>query len=213
MTTISKKQNFLAASAIAAMTSFALSISNAVSAANLTTYDFEYSFGNLASGIGHITVDKNDPSFSSGVTTKSYTIPKWLDFNLVYSQYGRTYNFTKSDLSFGVLYAYNYSKGVVPNYYEYDTYGDFRNYFEFTLKNGYQANGQDSATNFDTFLVDRQLGLFTRAFSLTERQVLPVPAKPVPVPAFALGIVAAGGWIASKQLRRQTKAVKKEVAV
>jgi hypothetical protein len=216
MTIISKKQVFLAASAIAAIAGVALSMPNAVSAARLATYDFEFKFGDNTNGIGYIVVDKeNQSSRPNGTLIREgdslYRNDRWVDFSFVHSLYGTPYTYTKANLvpNSSYFFAYNPPKGS-PDYF---TYGSFQGVLGVLFNNGIRLEARDSTTNQGTFGYANFN--YVTSFNLTERKVLPLPApaKPVPVPAFALGIVAAGGWIASKQLRRQTKAVKQEVLV
>jgi hypothetical protein len=199
----SKKQGFLAASAIAAMAGVALSIPNAVSAANFATYDFEFKFANNASGIGHITVDKDDASFVSsqsgyyGYDYLEWQQNKWVDFSFAYL--GKTY--TKSDV---IPSSYFFVENFETSSIYHSMFGSFHGFINASTSDGKSFFGNVYSNNHDVYgYID---SIRASSFSLTER-------KAVPVPAFALGIVAASGWIASKQLRRQTKAIKQEVAV
>lgn len=201
MTTISKKQNFLAASVIATMAGVALSIPSAASAATLTTYDFEFQFADNTNGIGYIVVDKgNQSSRPNGTLIREgdsfYRQDKWIDFS--FASFGMTY--TKADLAFGFLSTYDPAN----NSPDYSTYGGFQGGVGLSIPNRGFLQAQDSTSNFGNRIITSFVPV--TSFSLTER-------KAVPVPAFALGIVAAGGWIGAKQLRRKTKGVKQEVSV
>ncbi|MBD2186629.1 hypothetical protein [Pseudanabaena mucicola] len=202
MTTIPQKQGFLAASAIAAMAGVALSIPNAVSAANLATYDFEFKFANNTSGSGYITLDKDNKSYSESTDDYDYSLwgqAQWLDFSFAYL--GTTY--TKADVPSSYLQLYEFPTSSP----FYPSNGSFLAGIQIlaNVGNEYKSFIGSASLSFNYGQIDNNLDTFG-PFSLTER-------RPVPVPAFAFGIVAAGGWIASKQLRRQTKAVKQEVAV
>ncbi|MDX2255882.1 MAG: hypothetical protein NW214_10225 [Pseudanabaenaceae cyanobacterium bins.39] len=201
MTIISKKQVFLAASAIAAMAGVALSMPNAVSAARLATYDFEFKFANNTKGVGYITVDKDYAiktirSGSYGIDASDWYRNQWIDFSFAYL--GATY--TKADARYNSFLSLTSFPTSSNYYYQYGSYAKFITVYK--TDNTVLFDGVDSE-KYDTGNV---LGNYTNSFSLTER-------KAVPVPALTFGIVAAGGWIASKQLRRKTKAVKQEVSV
>ena len=203
MTTIFKKQGFLAASAIAAIAGVALSIPNSVSAANLATYDFEFKFADNSSGSGYITVDKDNRTggfIAPAPDAYDYSYwskDQWVDFSFAYLGTTYTKADTKNNPYFGA-YDFPTSSSLYPYF------GSYLVDISATLSDGKYFYGAYDSNNYNTYgHIDR---IAASSFSLTER-------KAVPVPAFAFGIVAAGGWIASKQLRRQTKAVKQEVAV
>lgn len=102
--------------------------------------------------------------------------------------FGFTYlgkTFTTSNVSYGSTF--------YPGFISFKAY-------DFETNNITQFIGRGSSAYVYDY---RRYDLPTRYFSM----------KAVPVPAFALGIVAAGGWIALKQLRCKTKAVKQEAHV
>ena len=194
MTTISQKQSSLAVAALAFMAGVALSVPNSVSAANLATYDFEFKFADATTGNGFITVDKDNKSNSisnSSFDFSRWSQPQWVDFSFAYL--GTTY--TKADAnSFSYFVTYNFPNNSV--------YGSSLNAISASRSDGKYLYGQASATGYDTGgYVDNN---FATSFTITPRAV--------PVPGFAFGIVAAGGWLASKQLRRKTQTAKQSVS-
>ena len=198
MTTISQKQSSLAVAALALIAGVALSVPNSVSAANLATYDFEFKFTDTTTGNGFITVDKDDVSHfdnNSGYDYSLWVQHKWVDFSFGYL--GTTY--TKADAMPNSYFArYDIPNGSV----FYPDYGNSFSIISASRSDGKSLHGQASATGYNpNGYVD---GNYATSFTITPRAV--------PVPGFAFGIVAAGGWLASKQLRRKTQTAKQSVS-
>ena len=207
MTTISQKQSSLAVAALAFIAGVALSVPNSVSAANLATYDFEFKFADTTTASGFITFDKDDKSESgsnlalySSDYSFDYSVwsqPKWVDFSLAYL--GTTY--TKADATpKSSFVTYDYPNDSLLYFY----HGSYLNLISLIRSDGKSLFGQADATNYTVYgIVNGDDGTL---FTLTPR------SKAVPVPGFAFGIVAAGGWLASKQLRRKTQTAKQSVS-
>ena len=228
MTTISQKQSSLAVAALAFIAGVALSVPS-VSAANLATYDFEFKFADTTSASGFITVDKDDKtSFSSNSSydSSAWSQPKWVDFS--YAYLGKT--LIKADAATSsYFYAYDFPNSspfhhIFGSFYGIMSLNSRPLFYGQTPATG--LYGQASSTGYlgyGSFDYDSSL---VTSFTLTPRAVpvpVPVPgfalgivavpvAVPVPVPGFAFGIVAAGGWLASKQLRRKTQTAKQSVS-
>lgn len=201
MTTIFQKPSSLAVAALALIAGVALSVPNSVSAANLATYDFEFKFADATTGSGFITVDKDNKSGSlsypapDSYSTSLWYQPKWVDFSFAYL--GTTY--TKADANTS---SYFQTIDFPNDSSYYPDYGSSFNAISASRSDGKYFYGQASATGLYTSgIVD---GNGATSFTLTPRAV--------PVPGFAFGIVAAGGWLASKQLRRKTQTAKQSVS-
>ena len=199
MTTISQKQSSLAVAALALIAGVALSVPNSVSAANLATYDFEFKFADATTGNGFITVDNDNKFNFTSNSSFDFSIwyqPQWVDFSFAYL--GTTY--TKADATYdSVFFTYDFPNNSV----YYPIYGSSLNTISAYRSDGKSLYGQGSSNGNEVYgVVDGNPSSFT----LTPR------SKAVPVPGFAFGIVAAGGWLASKQLRRKTQTAKQSVS-
>ena len=205
MTTIFQKQSFLAVSALALMAGVALSVPNSVSAANLITYDFEFKVANNVTDSGFITVDKDNKSIGSD----SYTAPYNYDYSIWYQSQWVDFGFegyTKADAKADALF---YTVDIQNDSILYPDLGSSLRSIFVQIKDLTLFGFQDDYAEYayiDTFYGygDRRE---TTSFTITPR------SKAVPVPGFAFGIVAAGGWLASKQLRRKTQTAKQSVSV
>ena len=203
MTTIFQKQSFLAVSALALMAGVALSVPNSVSAANLVTYDFEFTYSDTSTDSGFITIDKDDKSdFFRNVSydLSVWNQPKWVDFSVVYRRGDRV----STDDRFATPDSFFTISDFSNDPYGYSYYGSFL--AKISLFNN-SFSGQASATGYkNSGFYDTGDGgdNIVTSFTLTPRAV--------PVPGFAFGIVAAGGWLASKQLRRKTQTAKQSVS-
>ena len=112
-------------------------------------------------------------------------------------QLGTTY--TKADADpYSYFQTYDFPNDSA--YHPY--YGSSLGVIYAARSDGKYLNGADSSTGYyDYGYID---GNYATSFTLTPRAV--------PVPGFAFGIVAAGGWLASKQLRRKTQTAKQSVS-
>ncbi|MEI6065420.1 MAG: hypothetical protein WCQ26_12560, partial [Pseudanabaena sp. ELA748] len=157
-------------------------------------------------------VDKDDISDSGSNPAPNsfyasiWNQPKWVDFGFAYL--GTTY--TKADAtsdSYFLTYDIPNDSALYPEYGRFvgqisASRSDGKSLLAQASSNGKSPSGQTSATGYYGYgYVD---GNYTPSFTLTPRAV--------PVPGFAFGIVAAGGWLASKQLRRKTQTAKQSVS-